>query len=423
MSSTPTADSKLNKLRDALYDQIDELSADEEAGGSSPVTRTDDADDAGAPPPPPAPKPKPAPAPAAAPPEEPAPARTEPEPSAEAPVAAAPEAGAAPAAVPGQPPAVDVLAGFDPQYANMLRKFAPGGKITTAEELVRAQAASANDYWRTQQRMAEQAQREREVPPPTPAEVPPPPELARFDNAIQVVVDRAKGFVANIDGWARERVRVLNEAHELTARRRSGDSTVDPDDIASKWARVHEIDGFIQGWNQKYLDQREKYDDLTARRGEVEMILDTRARLDYQAKRDAEQDRDFATQEFFADWSKALKKHAADMKVAPSRLAALERRARHATFFAATDKPIEDIDAFLKDVVSDFIQPIEEARQAGATDYTKNKAADAPKIPAPGKPVETDAAPVESRSPRDQLRDLEKRVMSDKAWEDMGPTP
>lgn len=417
------ADQKLEALRGAIGEEIDQF-ADDESAGTSPIkVGSGDGDDGGEevpPPPPPAPPaPKPA-APVAEP--EPKPI-VEPPLRTEAPPAAA---GAAPQPAaqlaPATTPSADLFAGFDPQYVNMLRKFAVGGKITTPEELRDAQARAANDYWRTQERMADQARRAAEVPPPTPAEVPPPPELARYDTSIQAVVDEAKGIVLNVQGWSQERVKALNEASTLTARRNRGDSTVDPDAVSEAWARVHEIDGHIQGWNRQYLTKRNEYDSLSMRRGEVEILLDNRARLDRQAQRDEQTAQDSATQEFFNEWSKTLKEVAARLKVPPSRLPALEKRARHATYFAATDAPITDVKGFLSEVVQEFLQPMEEARQEGAAGYTRDKAADAPKVPPQSKTVTAEPAAT-SLSPRDQLRDLEKRVMDDKAWESLDSAP
>lgn len=415
---------KLEALGNEIKSQIDDL-AEDPSGGQSPV-RAEGGDDGGEspepPPPPPAPAaPKPAAKPAAAAPE---PSET-PE---QGPMSATGAQPPAPAAAPApQPQAVseaDLLKEYTRDEIDAMRKYAPGGKLTSPEVIREARAKVASAFWENNRRLAEQAQPGKGPTPdaqPAPTEEAHlPPELARFEPHIQATVTRAKSIIANITGWQTTRAEKIQTASDLQARRNRGDSTVDPDDISAAWNEVHQIDGYIQGWQGKYAEQKEKFDDLLARRDEVRLLLETRDRLDRQAREEATQDEEFATQEYYNEWSKHLKELATEHKVPPHRLAKLEKDAKAATFFAATSAPIEDTRAFLTDFVKEFMEGVSAAKQEGAEDYTKRKAADAPRQPAPGKPVVEEPVQPASLTPHDALRSLERRVMSDDAWEKMG---
>lgn len=415
---------KLEALGNEIKSQIDDL-AEDPSGGQSPVRAEggDSGDDSPEPPPPPPPAAHKAPAPKPA--VAPEPSET-PEQGPMSATGAQPPAPAAPAAAAPPPQAVseaDLLKDYTRDEIDALRKYAPGGKITTPEILREARAKFASNYWENSRKLAELTQGKGptpDTPAAPPEEASLPPELARFEPHIQATVTRAKSIIANITGWQKTRAEKIQMASDLQARRNRGDSTVDPDDISAAWNEVHQIDGYINGWQGKYAEQKEKFDDLLARRDEVRLLLETRDRLDRQAREEATQDEEFATQEYYNEWSKHLKELATEHKVPPHRLAKLEKDAKAATFFAATSAPIEDTRAFLNDFVKEFMEPLAAAKQEGAEDYIKRKAADAPRQPAPGKPVAEEPAQPASLTPHDALRSLERRVMSDDAWEKMG---
>lgn len=417
---------KLEALGEQIRGEIDVLHSDDSAGATPPVVASEDGAGAGEEPPPPPPPPAAAPKPAA----------PEPKRAAEAPPveqgpmsatgaelpATAPTAPAAPQVV----SEADLLKDYSRDEIDALRKYAPGGKITSPEILKEARAKVAANYWENTRRLAEQARgaepTSAATTPPADGEAPPqPPELARYDAPIQAVVTEAKRAIASITGWTTIRAQTIQEASTLQARRARGDSTVDPDEITEKWNYVHQIDGHIEGWQKHYQAQRGQFDDLLARRDEVKLLLDTRDRLDRQEREEGEKKQNVEVQNYYSEWSKHLKELAVEYKVPEARLAKLEKDARAATYFAATEAAIPDIRAFLNEFVKEFMDPITAAQQAGAASYNKVKADHAPKQPPAGGKSVPETPPADAPlSPHDALRSLERRVMSDDAWEKMG---
>lgn len=326
----------------------------------------------------------------------------------------------------------DLLEGFSESKRKALLKFAPGGKITTAEELEAAEGKFVDDYWRNHTRLADAAREEKppvkeEPPPDAPAkkEVEVAPAIARIDKDMQTIVVKANHAEEQKKGWQEELSKKTGELNALRRRSQSGDSTVDQNEILRLYEEVEEARGHISGWEREWGKLSDNYQSALARKQEVQTILDVRDRLDRQEKAEKDRQQGQAQQAYERNVAGAVSFVTTPAKAGEQALVPTTEKERFGKYldFAIGEHfrnnpnaTIPDLHVFAADVAKTFMGPVIAARTKAMETYNKDKAGDAP--PKPTVPKKKPGAPA-ARTKKDgpsSMADLESLVTGHSGW-------
>lgn len=314
-------------------------------------------------------------------------------PSEPAPQAAPEEPKEAPQAAPATPEApVDILAQFSKDEQDALRKFAPGGKITTPEELRVAQQKALTDYWRIQNQLGaiyrerrEQEEAQAKQQPASPQQPSAPPaELQLYDTRLKELETQARGLQREYQDLENEKRDLNTKLKDLRRRRSRGDASVDAEELIGLQEALDEVSTGQSKLERQWAGLNSDYTSTQVRRKEVETILSAKTELStLQAQLQERQDAEY-TNQFYQSWEKALTAVAKQHQVPESEMADLVEAARQATFYRAhTEGALEDeqLGTFLTGVVQRYMSPIQRAKRQAEESYSKSKSGDAPKPP------------------------------------------
>jgi hypothetical protein len=401
--------SKLDDHGAAIKDQIDAVPDGAEGGESAHLTLERSQSQQAAP--------------AAPPPQETPPEKPEtpsaPPAAKEQPVEAAPVAPESPS-VPSSPapatPALD-LSGYSEAQLNALRKFAPGGKIETEEQLKQATDRAWDDYWRIQGRLADLAKAPETKPEEKPAPAPPPPpELQRLDNQLQTVESATTNAQTQRDGWNLAKQNAYAKVQELRDRRAQG-TLADDNELLQAQEVFAKADDQISRWDRELYRLAGVKDDLDARRSEVDRIIKVQERLDRQEREGQEKETNEQTEAFKKLWNDTLIAVMTERAVDEEHKAALTEVAAVRTNFAVQAQAIKDASALrdlLVNVVDGYMKPIKDAAAKAVQNYITEKARDNPPPVQAAKP--NGSAPASSKpGSLTSMKDLQ-RVVDTADW-------
>lgn len=321
----------------------------------------------------------------------------------------------------------DLLEGMSESRRKALLKFAPGGKIETAEELQAAEAKLIDDYWRNHNRLAERETDKKEEAPPAPKaeekaeEV--PPAVKHYDDILQAIVTDANDADLNIKGWQQERAKVSTDIDAYRRRLRSGDADATERGLLDLIEQREAIDGHISGWQRKFARLSSDYKEKAARREEVRTLHEIKSRADRQEK-EAEQHKQSQAQQEREQLLTAAGTHAITEVKVPK-----EEHTKFRSYLRFTidehfrnnpKQPIEDLNAFAKRAADDFMGPVLRERKRALEGYNKAKEGDAPKAPVTKKKPAAQAGGSKDKSSKKDrvasMTDLETLVQGHQGW-------
>ncbi len=321
----------------------------------------------------------------------------------------------------------DLLEGMSESKRKALLKFAPGGKITTPEELQAAEGKLVDDYWRNHNRLAEKVTEEKtEVPPTAPKaeEIPVPPPVKAYDDILQGIVKEAADADDNIKGWRQELTKKMTEINAYRQRLRDGDESVTERGLLSLIDQREEIEGHVSGWTRRFERLNKDYSEKAARREEVRVLHEIKARADAQ-ETEAKKRQETQTQQ---DRDK-LVAGAGDFAIKEVKVPAEEGdKYRQYLRFTISEHfrnnpnvPIDDLQVFAKKAAEDFMGPVLRERKRALETYNRDKSKDAPTPPSVPKKKGTSpsAGGTKAKGGKDRLTsmtDLETLVQGSQHW-------
>ena len=331
-----------------------------------------------------------------------------------------------------------ILEALPESVLNGYKKFISGGdlsKITTLAELKTVADKFGDDYWRTNKRLAgkdpdaapetkpgdEQKTKEEKAAPEVPA------ELRRIDDRLQQLQQEGKEAVSQRKGWKGEVTRL--EAEQAALLRTRGTEKYDEEKLADITQQLLNARDAHDSWDAEFNRLKNLNEEVKGRRHELSIILDTKARLDRAEREGQESETARRTHAYTEKVEAAFKAEVAEIVkthkgLTPEFLERLKSSVGleiHRMALHGEAPTLDEVPAVVSRVVGDYIKPIKEATEAAKREtmeqYTKDKAADAPKVPDP-KNRRVKRKPGDGRARRvGSLEDLQGQVFDNQAWD------
>jgi hypothetical protein len=328
------------------------------------------------------------------------------------------------------------LSDYTPEEVNGFKKFNKGEVPKTKAELRAARKAFGEDYWRTQTRMAEIAKTGGPTPAPATepaattqpaakpsdpvaapvgptddplAALPDLPELKPFKQALQGQYKDVEKAIATVEYWEGEAARLDDLTPAVKQKFAAGEITeADYLKHAEAALRAHQQ---AKGWEKEGRKRVEGFNLEFSRAKSVADLANLRQGIEAREKKETDSRQEADAASYNAAWQTAMETAAKDLALSTDE--DKKEFGEYVLGLALGRQSIEgklpDPATFVSSVVAKEKAKLAKIRGAGATDYAKDKADDAPKAP-PTSP-RTPAQNVQPKAGKKSIEALRREIM------------